>query len=678
MKPIFTISIAVHNNLHLTRECVSSILQNCKPGETEILVTDNGSTDGTADYLRIQAENKPNGFHVGVIRNEENRGFGRAHNRALDCAKGIYFLVLNNDLTLPKGVLEAMRKQFTTDSKVGICGVLGSCSELDATGKGVGAQRLDYIDGSCLMIPVWLARQEGLFSDAYRLAYSEDADLSLRLREKGWHLAQVPAKLQHQRGSTSQIVAKKTDLDGIQIYNHLVLTNRWGKYLKNRHFRQRFVFIRDSAVGDVFLMTPLIEAIKHQYAEAEITVATKAGKELFQGNPYVARVVNSMAEVANITFDRIYDLTLAYEKDPRRNIVDAYASACGIKVIDQRPKIYLNAGHRSYAKTLMPGNKWAVVHPGPCPGWPGRNWPLQKFAELTERLRKDGWKVAIVGKDPRVGHPMPHDANLGGKTTIHQLAAVIERSGLFVGLDSFPMHLAVAMLRPIVGIFGSIEPTYRLPSIPFFLPAIADEIGCVGCHHILPAPITVSKCLRTEPFCMTRLTVDKVHDLCKEAVRIYMAFTSETQKIRDAALPYCNGAGVDIGCRDDKIKPDAVGFDKDHYPHAVDVVGDARKVQAHFKPGQFDYVFSSHCLEDIADTDATLRGWLSILKKGGNIILQVPHPKLYKGCNLDHKHPGFTPEELSEMLVALGCEILESRKDEGKDRYSTFVVAKKL
>jgi SAM-dependent methyltransferase len=160
------------------------------------------------------------------------------------------------------------------------------------------------------------------------------------------------------------------------------------------------------------------------------------------------------------------------------------------------------------------------------------------------------------------------------------------------------------------------------------------------------------------------------------AVDARMAYL-EASKIRLSALPFCKGKGIDIGCRDDKIVPDAIGFDKNMHPGHVDVIGDARYVSETFPADNFDYVFSSHCLEDILDTNAALREWLKILKPGGHLILYVPHPALYKGCNIDHRHPGFTPEDLLCRLAQMECDPVVQGVDSGPDRYSTFVVVKK-
>jgi len=100
-------------------------------------------------------------------------------------------------------------------------------------------------------------------------------------------------------------------------------------------------------------------------------------------------------------------------------------------------------------------------------------------------------------------------------------------------------------------------------------------------------------------------------------------YYSETAKCRPRVLRYCQGKGIDIGCGQEKIKEDAIGLDQHKMPGCpIDIVADACNIP--FKDEVFDYVFSSHCLEDIKDTKSALKEWVRILKKGGYLILYVP------------------------------------------------------
>lgn len=150
--------------------------------------------------------------------------------------------------------------------------------------------------------------------------------------------------------------------------------------------------------------------------------------------------------------------------------------------------------------------------------------------------------------------------------------------------------------------------------------------------------------------------------------------TSETEKIRSNVLKYCVGKGIDIGCGDDLVVPEAVGVDDQRKGRSwVKIVADASKRLPFLDEG-FDYIFSSHCLEDIENTEETLREWIRPLKRGGYIILYLPHRDLYHGVNPEHKNE-FENQDIEEYLKKLDVEIVESYIHEGT--YSFLVVGKR-
>jgi SAM-dependent methyltransferase len=145
----------------------------------------------------------------------------------------------------------------------------------------------------------------------------------------------------------------------------------------------------------------------------------------------------------------------------------------------------------------------------------------------------------------------------------------------------------------------------------------------------------------------------------------------ETSKIRHYVMPYLHGDnGIDIGCSRDPLSRFCVAFDRSDYPE-VTHRGDAQALP--FENDKFDWVYSSHCLEDFEDTDKTLREWLRVLKPNGVICLYVPHPDFYPGGNSEHRHPGFRVEELTGLLTGMGCDILMTKLDNERDEYKRIM-----
>lgn len=154
---------------------------------------------------------------------------------------------------------------------------------------------------------------------------------------------------------------------------------------------------------------------------------------------------------------------------------------------------------------------------------------------------------------------------------------------------------------------------------------------------------------------------------------------SKTLKLlTDDERSLLHGIGIDIGCGDDPVCPDAQPFDLAH--------GDANRVTDYGPPlGAFDYVFSSHCLEHMRDPGAALADWWRLVKPGGVMIIVVPDEDLYEQgywpsvFNPDHKHTfsiaksaSWSPVacSLAALAAALSnAEILTLRRqDAGYDR----------
>lgn len=81
------------------------------------------------------------------------------------------------------------------------------------------------------------------------------------------------------------------------------------------------------------------------------------------------------------------------------------------------------------------------------------------------------------------------------------------------------------------------------------------------------------------------------------------------------------GSGIDIGCGPDPVLPGARRFDR--------AEGDANHI-TRFVTQQFDFVYSSHCLEHMHDPRAALLEWWQLVKPGGHLFFIVPDEDLYE------------------------------------------------
>lgn len=117
---------------------------------------------------------------------------------------------------------------------------------------------------------------------------------------------------------------------------------------------------------------------------------------------------------------------------------------------------------------------------------------------------------------------------------------------------------------------------------------------------------------------------------------------AETSKARGRRLregffeKYCRGKGLDVGYGGDPVAENARGWDFEH--------GDAQHLEG-LEDSEFDFVYSSHTLEHMEEPDTAVKNWWRVLKRGGYLILYVPHRELYEKkktlpsrWNEDHKH----------------------------------------
>jgi glycosyltransferase involved in cell wall biosynthesis len=117
-RPLVSIIILALNQLEHTRACLESLAAHVNVPH-EIIIVDNGSTDGTPEFLRQWRNTHEN---CAVIRNETNRGFSGGNNQGLAVARGDYLLLLNNDTIVTRGLLENLLGVFDRHPHTGIVG----------------------------------------------------------------------------------------------------------------------------------------------------------------------------------------------------------------------------------------------------------------------------------------------------------------------------------------------------------------------------------------------------------------------------------------------------------------------------------------------------------------------------------------------------------------------------
>ena len=107
-----SVAIANWNGMKYIERCLGALYAQTQ-APAEIVVVDNGSTDGSREWI---AENFP---HIKLLLNEENEGFSAGYNRAISACTHEYILVLNTDVFVEADFIEGVLPALQRDSTIG-------------------------------------------------------------------------------------------------------------------------------------------------------------------------------------------------------------------------------------------------------------------------------------------------------------------------------------------------------------------------------------------------------------------------------------------------------------------------------------------------------------------------------------------------------------------------------
>ena len=202
--------------------CLTSFFEQTKEMDTQVVVVDNDSQDGTVDEIRLKFP------AVKLILNNENLGFSRAVNQGLKLLHARYYLLLNPDTVVLKSSMQTIIQFMDETPDAGICipkilnrdGSLqyqcrrGEARPWEVFSYFLGLARLfpndqrftgyllNHLDndkinevkavsGSCMLIRRDVVDQIGYLDERY-FAYQEDTDYCIQARQAGWKVFYVP------------------------------------------------------------------------------------------------------------------------------------------------------------------------------------------------------------------------------------------------------------------------------------------------------------------------------------------------------------------------------------------------------------------------------------------------------------------------------------------------------
>ncbi len=483
---------------------------------------------------------------VRLIFLTENRGFGGACNVGAYHANGKYLVFLNADTIVTEDWLNAIIEPFS-DPKIGIVGNLQikDGGQWDGTIDGAGSEwywssmqfehigrhiynglllkqpmkvtnlekrEVEMVTGCCFAIPKLLFDEIGGFNLNYKIAYWEDSEICMTVREKGYKIVFQPKSIIYHKLSKSQATAHPYhEWNKFYFINKWVRTKRLDNLVKATRPMQfpeieSILLCRKEAFGDVLLASAVASALKIKYPNSKISFITNC-KEILKGNKHIDKIVEEKDVLAK-DYDLCFNFDLEYERRPFTNILQSYADMVGVPI--ENCNVFLER-----KTTDIPRKPYIVFHPGRT-NWIGRNWHDEKFEELAREVKKLGFDIVCTGKEN--DRFVPCDMDLRGKTNLNELAYVIFSAKLFVGIDSLAMHIAQAMKTPGVCFFGAIDPKTRIFQ-KNMLPVLKSDLPCIGCHHKqLPPATCLNICKIGTLDCENLVTIEMMLGKIKDAL----------------------------------------------------------------------------------------------------------------------------------------------------------------
>jgi heptosyltransferase I len=123
-----------------------------------------------------------------------------------------------------------------------------------------------------------------------------------------------------------------------------------------------------------------------------------------------------------------------------------------------------DAARAAIDEMIPPGTRYAVLMPGT--NWATKRWPAERFGQLVQPLRDRHGLTSVIAGGPdaaALAHQIPGATNLAGKTNLPQLVALLERAEIVIANDSGPLHIAAALGKPLVALFGPTNPVRTGP-----------------------------------------------------------------------------------------------------------------------------------------------------------------------------------------------------------------------
>ena len=224
----FSIIIVHRNGFNRLKSVIDSALKAFESCD-EIIIVDNASTDSSISQI---SKIYPN---IQIIKNKFNSGYGHAANQGINSGKGKYFLICNNDITLPLNIFKDLEELFLKESRAGIISgqqtnlegeiIRTSSKKPSLLSEFDGIGRIDHnkdpdkitdvgiLRGACLGVKKEMIEEIGAYDEDF-FFYFEDTEWCIRAHKNSWKVILHPKiKIPHIGGSSSSELYSKSRIE---------------------------------------------------------------------------------------------------------------------------------------------------------------------------------------------------------------------------------------------------------------------------------------------------------------------------------------------------------------------------------------------------------------------------------------------------------------------------------
>lgn len=190
-----TLMMVTYNRLDLTKKTLDSLWLDLKH-PFRLVIVDNGSSDGTVEYLKSIEKTSPVEVHLELL--DENKGIAVGRNLALEKANQIgtkWYATIDNDVQMPEGWLGECIDILTANKSYGAIGVNMEVTNIYPLVTKGGFTFQDKPQGNlgtaCMVFRKQLHQMIGYFTTEYGFYGEEDSDFGMRARVAGFKLGYI-------------------------------------------------------------------------------------------------------------------------------------------------------------------------------------------------------------------------------------------------------------------------------------------------------------------------------------------------------------------------------------------------------------------------------------------------------------------------------------------------------